>query len=191
MLAKAVSHLTRPFQRLLLRTLPLQDPWARFPLDVPLRYYGLGARRTFEWYFEGESTVPVDTVEAIQQWLLGCTYACDPDLFNEADFWQHPRTFEQMRRGDCEDFALWTWRKLVQLGFDAEFVAGRCPTWDGPPKGHAWVHLREQGVTTLFDPILRYPAAMLRPLSEVQDAYLPEVSVDGNLNRYIYAAYFG
>jgi hypothetical protein len=45
-------------------------------------------------------------------------------LFGEADFWQHPSTFERLRTGDCEDFAVWAWRKLIELGYDVDLVAG-------------------------------------------------------------------
>ena len=42
-------------------------------------------------------------------WLLGCVYARDRDLFRNPDYWQHPCNFEGLRKGDCEDFALWAW----------------------------------------------------------------------------------
>src|SRR5690348_3236184 len=46
-----------------------------------------------------------------------CEYVRDP--VHERDFWQHPKTFEQLRKGDCEDHALWAWRKLTELGISA------------------------------------------------------------------------
>ena len=111
MLRILATYLSKPLARLLLRTVPLENPWERFVSSVPLGRYGLGARRDFAWYFEGQSTVEVETIEDMQEWLLGCAYASDPDLFQEADFWQHPCTFEQLRKGDCEDFSLWAWRR--------------------------------------------------------------------------------
>jgi hypothetical protein len=87
--------------------------------------FGDGARHGFDWVFEGESTVAVASLDDILDWLAGCQYETDATLFREADYWQHPHTFEQFRRGDCEDFALWTWRKLVELDIDADLVIGR------------------------------------------------------------------
>ena len=70
-------------------------------------------------------SVPVQSIDDIVAWLQSCEYVTDLDLFHERDFWQHPGTFERLRRGDCEDFALWAWRKLAEVGIDAEFCVGR------------------------------------------------------------------
>jgi len=67
----------------------------------------------------GQSTVCVNDIAAICEWLADCEYVRDP--VHERDFWQHPKTFEQLRKGDCEDHALWAWRKLTELGIPAEF----------------------------------------------------------------------
>jgi len=129
------------------------------------------------------------SVDEIVAWLSECTYARDPDLFHEADYWQHPLTFEQLRRGDCEDFALWAWRKLVKLGRDAEFVAGRILNHNSQSAGHAWVHLRTKEGLFLLESVL--PGAdTLYPQAEIRDKYMPEVSVDGCLLRYAYGGYY-
>ena len=94
--------------------------------------FGDGARHGFEWVFEGASAVDVSSVDDILEWLRGCRYETDESLFVESDFWQHPRTFEQFKRGDCEDFALWAWRKLVELGLDASLIIGRRIPPGGP-----------------------------------------------------------
>lgn len=186
------TYLSKPFSRWLLRTLPQENPWKRFPSPVPLGIFGMGARRDFNWYFEGESTVDVRSIEEIKGWLLQCEYVSDPDLFREADFWQHPCTFEQLKKGDCEDFSLWAWRKLVRLGYDVEFVAGRCmlPGCSEHGHGHTWLVYRDKGATYVFDPIIRDPAQMIRPLEYVRKEYVPEVSVDKQFNRYVYAGYY-
>ena len=181
---------TRPVSRLLLRAVPIGDAWKRFPSAVPLGVYGIGARQAFTWYFQGESTVEVFSIEEIQDWLLGCEYARDPDLFQEADFWQHPCTFEELRQGDCEDFSLWAWRKLIRLGYDAEFVAGRCRMPGCAASGHTWVLLRKDGEKFVFDPVMRDREEMIRPLSAVRHEYIPEVSVDRAFRRYVYSGYF-
>jgi len=66
----------------------------------------------------GQSTVCVNDIAAICEWLADCEYVRDP--VHERDFWQHPKTFEQLRKGDCEDHALWAWRKLTELGIPAD-----------------------------------------------------------------------
>lgn len=187
---RPLDALQRPLYRLLLHTIPLDDPWRRYPHPVPLHRFGQGARHDFGWYFEGESQVEVGSLAEIQTWLLGCRYRRDGDLFHEADFWQHPRTFERLRQGDCEDFALWAWRKLVRLGFEAEFVAGHRRHRRGPAEPHAWVLFRREGQLHVFEAVAREAERMVRPLAAVHERYAPEVAVDARLQRYVFAAYY-
>ena len=189
LLRRTSAALRRPLLRLLDRTVSPGDPWRRFPCDVPLARFGMGARRDFPWYFEGESAVRADSVEAIAAWLLGCAYARDRELFGEADVWQHPRAFEQRRRGDCEDFALWAWRKLVELGYEAELVAGYGLPEAPAPGGHAWVLYHDRGTPYLLDAVVREPWQMVRPLADVRHRYVPEVAVDARFRRYVYGGY--
>ena len=185
---RAVRWLARRATRPLLRKLTSEDPWERLDINVPLRSYGPGAVHDFSWYFEGESSVSVATLDDILEWLLTCEYARDPDLFNEADFWQHPRTFEQIRRGDCEDHALWAWRKLVELGYDADLVAGRTLPWvpGRNERGHAWVVFRRDGETYLFETAAKTRAEMVRPLATAAAEYRPEFGVDHTRARFAY-----
>lgn len=189
MLRRTLKRFSRTICRLLLRTVPARGPWERIPCDVPLRMFGKGARKDFSWYFEGVSGVEVETVEELQHWLLECRYIRDPELFVESDFWQHPCTFETLKMGDCEDFALWVWRKLVELGYDAELVAGHVYASDRALAGHTWVVFRQDGKRYVFDPVIRDVRRMIRSLNEVMHHYVPEVSVDGDLRRYAYGAY--
>ncbi len=182
--------LLRALHRWLLRTIPVNDPWVRIECQVPLARYGAGARRDFAWYFEGESRVVVSSVEEVCAWLKGCRYVRDTDLFFETDFWQHPCTFERLRQGDCEDHALWAWRKLVELGYAAEFVVGRSREPDGPGRGHAWVHLEREGQRFLLDAAATAaPTGILRPWEVARCEYLPEVSIDHRLRRFVYGGY--
>jgi hypothetical protein len=171
-----------------------QDPWQRVACTVPLSAYGRGARRGFRWYFRGTSRVAVQSVEDVLDWLGTCSYIRDEALFFEADYWQHPCTLEHLRKGDCEDFALWAWRKLAELGECVEFVAGRCrrsaaAAEDTPGDGHTWVHLRRDDAVLLLDPTMPSPSSMLRPLDAVRDDYLPEVSVEASFARFAYVGY--
>jgi len=159
------------------------SPWDRVPMSVPPTAFGLGSRRPFADYFEGESRVSVRTIDDIVEWLRGCEYVSDPELFHERDYWQHPGAFEQLRRGDCEDFALWTWRKLAEIGLDAEFVVGRVLFDPGGAldRHHAWVVFRSDDGEFLFEPAARDRERMIRPLDDVRAAYIPHFAVDRRL----------
>ena len=122
-------------------------------------------------------------------WLGTCEYTTDHEVYQVRDFWQHPRTFELMRRGDCEDFALWAWRKLVELGYDAQFVVGYTATEGESGRRHAWVVFRKNGVDYLLEPCQRNQEYALRPLADVRDAYYPEYGVDARRQRFTFAGY--
>jgi len=94
------------------------EPWERLSHGIAPPQFGAGSHHDFRWYFEGQSTVSVKDMAAICEWLADCEYVRDP--VHERDFWQHPKTFEQLRKGDCEDHALWAWRKLTELGISAD-----------------------------------------------------------------------
>ena len=157
-----------------------ESAWERVTMRVPSSVFGPGSRHPFAEYFEGESRVPVRTVDDIVAWLQSCEYVSDLEMFHEQDFWQHPAAFEQVRRGDCEDFALWAWRKLAELDIDAEFCVGRvicdeCPQID---RQHAWVVYRINGTAFLFEPAARTPSKMIRPLDDAMGEYVPHFAVN-------------
>ena len=187
---RTLYWLLRPAWRLFLRVMPEEDPWERFEHRVPLRHYGTGARHDFEWYFDGESAIPVESLEELQDWLLGCEYVRDIELFHEPDFWQHPRTFERLRRGDCEDHALWAWRKLLELGINADLVSGRTLPWQPGAKdgedGHVWVIFRREGTPFLFEAVAKTKERMVRPLTEAACDYRPEFGVDRARKRFAF-----
>lgn len=181
-----------PILGLVLRLVPARDPWERFAQRLPLRLYGSGSRRDFGWYLEGDSHVPVGSIDDIQDWLLGCEYADDKDLFHESDFWQHPQTFEHLRRGDCEDHALWAWRKLVELGIDAELVSGQQLASSGISdgnSGHVWVVFRRGDETMVFETVAKSKDRMLKPLHAARAEYRPEVGVNGARKQFAYHGY--
>jgi hypothetical protein len=151
--------------------------------------FGNGARHGFDWVFEGESTVAVASLDAILDWLAGCEYETDATLFREADYWQHPHTFEQFRRGDCEDFALWTWRKLVELGIDADLVIGRRVPPGSENSRHAWILFRYEDEEFLFEPVFRDRAEAVRHIATVRASYIPEFGVSRERSRFLFAGY--
>ena len=101
-------------------------------MRVPASAFGPGSQRPFAEYFEGESSVRVGSIDGIVAWLQTCEYVTDLELFHKRDVWLHPGAFERLKRGDCEDFALWAWRKLAEIGIDAEFCVGRVICDDRP-----------------------------------------------------------
>ena len=160
-------------------------------LSVPVQRYGPGSIHDFAWYFEGASGVTTSSVDDIQDWLVGCEYVSDPDLFRVADYWQHPRTFEQIKRGDCEDHAIWAWRKLIELGYDADLVEGRFLPWaPGRPDGdrtHVWVIYRRDGQSFLLEATCKVKNNMVRSLADATSRYRPELGVDRNRKTYAFA----
>ena len=156
-------------------------------MHVPATAFGPGSRRDFALYFEGESCVNVASIEEIVAWLLGCEYISDPELFDRGDFWQHPSIFEQWRRGDCEDFALWAWRKLAEIGIDAEFYVGRVRCGPRIDRQHAWVVYRHDRTDFLFEPAARDPQQMIRRLAEARDDYVPHFAVNRRFDTCAFA----
>jgi hypothetical protein len=180
----------RALHQLRLRLFPVRDPWQRLPYEAPLDVYGDGARHGFDWVFEGDSTIAVSSLDDILDWLGACQYETDANLFREADYWQHPHTFEQLRRGDCEDFALWAWRKLAEIGVEAEFCVGRVIGADDRPgmdRQHAWVLYRLDDSEFLFEPAARIRSRMIRPLADAADEYVPHFAVDHRFNTHAFA----
>jgi hypothetical protein len=167
-----------------------ESPWHRVAIDVPSTAFGPGSTCEFKHYLEGESIVPASSIEDIIAWLLTCEYVADAEQFNERDLWQHPRSFEDRRRGDCEDFALWAWRKLAEIGVSAELVVGRalCGEDGGKARRHAWVVYRVDGTAFLFEPAARSRERMIQPLDAAMDDYVPHFAVD---HRSVTCAFMG
>jgi hypothetical protein len=170
------------------------SPWERVAVTVPAKAFGPGSQRHFSHYLEGESAVRVRSIEEMVEWLLKCQYVTDADLFRERDLWQHPSAFEALRCGDCEDFALWAWRKLAEVGIDAEFFVGRVRWKDDPHKDepfldrqHAWVVYRLDGAEFVFEPAARERMHMIRPLADVRDEYVPHFAVDRHLRTFAFS----
>lgn len=176
-----------PVLKLTGKYFPSKDPWVSENIHVPLRFFGPGCVREFQWHFVGSSKVRIADLPSLCEWLAGCEYVRDDDLFQHDDFWQHPCTFEQLRRGDCEDHALWAWRKLIELGIRAELFCGNCNVGDSARQStHAWVVFHDATGSYLFEPAAKDPSAFIRPLESAKPDYIPRVSVDQHYNRRMY-----
>lgn len=100
-------------------------------------------------YVSQPLTVNCVDVAELRAFLLGCKAVSDEEQFDTRDYWQPPEEFEVTKQGDCDCFALWTWRQLMEMGYDARVVFGRCGRYGD---GHAWVEYFADGVCFLVEP---------------------------------------
>lgn len=167
-----------------------RDPWRRFDLEPPLQAFGPGALDDFARYLDRESRVDVSSPRDAAHWLLGCRYADDRVLLGEPDLWQHPCTFELVRSGDCEDYSLWAWRKLIEAGYHADFVVGVRHRHDGRSGRHAWVVFRERGEEFVLDGVERSVDRIIRAAGVVRSTYEPQVGVSHDVRRFVFAGLY-
>ena len=185
-----LRRLLAPLWRLLARWAPTAEHWERFDLTIEYRKFGRGSIASFKWYFQGASRVPVNSLDELKAWLIGCSYESDQSLFASADHWQHPSDFERLRRGDCEDHALWAWRKLIELGVDAEFVVGRHASSAVGEHGHAWVLFRDEGGREhLLEAVAKDAASLVRPIEEARHEYVPHFAVTKEYRTVAFGGY--
>ena len=138
-----------------------------------------GVQPTFPMgrYFSQPLTVKCESIRDIRQFLLGCRGVSDKELFGMDDYWQPPEEFERIRKGDCDDFALWAWRQLLALGYDARFVVGRHGQYG---IGHAWVEFFKDGKWFLLEPRLSFVGDKMPRLSTVLHHPKMSVAWDGS-----------
>jgi hypothetical protein len=103
---------------------------------------------------------------------LTCRAVSDKELFGKEEYWQPPEDFEKTKKGDCEDFSLWTWRQFLAMGYDARLVLGRHGRYG---IGHAWVDFQKDGKCYLVEPQLRVVGEKFPRLSTLR--YQPRFSV--------------
>ncbi len=162
---------------------PAADPWDYLIMPVPAQAFGLASDCEFTAYLDGPSRVPVRDVHEVCAWLRACEAVDDQTLFQKPDFWQHPVTFEQLRKGDCEDHALWAWRQLRNLGYPVLFMAG---LWKSIP--HAWVLYRDNDALLLLETTAKQDR-MVQPLATVRHEYRPALAVDEECRTLVYQGY--
>jgi hypothetical protein len=119
--------------------------------------------------------------DELRQFLASCKYISDQEQFGEKDYWQPPEHFEESQKGDCEDYALWAWRQLLEMNYPARFVTGTSGRYGA---GHAWVTFEKNGKAFLLEP-LAWPLGLRLPrLSIVR--YKPKFSVAVNGDKVSY-----
>jgi hypothetical protein len=111
-------------------------------------------------------------INDIRAFLSTCRYVSDREQFGVKDHWMAPDEFEQTRQGDCDDFALWTCRQLLSLGYCARFAVGSAGRYG---EGHAWVTFRTRDQVFIVEPLL----ARRRRFPRLETLrYRPVVSVE-------------
>ena len=126
-------------------------------------------------------TVQCHSFKELREFLRTCRYVSDEKQFGTSDYWLPPEEFETRRQGDCEDFALWTWRQVLAMGYQARFVGGSAGRYGD---GHAWVTFQDGERTFLLEPQLAAAGERMPRLKTLR--YQPVVSVtwDGKKLRY-------
>jgi hypothetical protein len=155
------------------RVLPQNyDAEGRSVFRPDLRRRGIKPTFPFGRYFSQPLTIHCESIRDLRKFLSTCRGMGDEEQFGMDDYWQPPEEFEQRRKGDCDDYALWTWRQLVELGYDTRFFLGRCTRYG---IGHAWVTFHRNGEYFLLEPQLWFLGEKMPELSTVR--YEPEFSV--------------
>ena len=132
-------------------------------------------------YVSQPLTVHCSTIRELRDFLVSCEYVSDKELFGKDEYWQPPEDFEKRKKGDCEDFALWTWRQLLNMGYDARFVGGSSGRYGA---GHAWVEFFQDGKCFLLEALFCKVGMVMPRLSTLR--YKPKLSVswDGEKLKY-------
>jgi hypothetical protein len=124
------------------------------------------------------STAARTWTSCVDSWLAANTSLTKS---KEEEYWQPPEQFEETKKGDCEDYALWAWRQLLQMNYPARFVIGSAGRYG---EGHAWVTFEKDGKAFLLEPLAWSAGLRLPRLSIIR--YKPRFSValDGEKVSY-------
>ncbi len=122
-------------------------------------------------------------IRELSRFLRSCKYVSDQEQFGRKDYWQPPEEFERTRRGDCDDFALWTWRQLIDMGYRTRYVVGRAGRYGD---GHAWVTIEKNGKRFLVEPLMCRCGESLPRLSAIRHEPYGSVEWDGERLHYFF-----
>jgi len=145
----------------------------------------MGFKPTFpmKTYLESYIVCYYKTLKALQEFLKECKYISDNEQFHRKDYWETPNEFESQKEGDCEDFALYTWRQLLHMGYEARFVVGKI----GDNKGHAWCTARIKNRNYIIEPLQAKLPFMPTLFIE---KYQPSISVSFEYGRAIFYRHY-
>jgi hypothetical protein len=117
----------------------------------------------------------------LRRFLAGCEYVSDEEQFGERDYWQPPERFEESKKGDGEDFALWAWRQLLHMNYPARLALESASRYGD---GHAWVTFQSEGKTYLLEP-LSWPLGLTLPRLSILK-YKPRFSMSWDGSKVSY-----
>jgi hypothetical protein len=146
------------------------DPIGRKVMRPDLRRKGLRPTFPMGRYVSQPLSVKCEAIRDVRKFLSTCRGVSDKEQFGKDDYWQPPEHFEKTKKGDCDDFAIWTWRQFLSMGYDARFVVG-CKR----SHGHAWVSLRQDSRYYVVEPQYWIVGDTFPRLSTIQ--FHPEFSV--------------
>ncbi len=129
-------------------------------------------------YVSHPLTAKCKSFEDLRIFLKKCRYITDEEQFGKKDYWIPPQDFERSRKGDCEDFSLYAWRQLLEMGYKARIV---CGTLGDSSSGHAWVTFLNEGKHFLLEPQARFAGLRLPRLDVLR--YRPFVSAEWDGER--------
>jgi hypothetical protein len=132
-------------------------------------------------YLSEPLSIRCATLKEVRQFLMQCKYVSDQEQFHRRDYWMPPEEFEKRKKGDCDDFSLWTWRQMLYMGYKARYVVGKAGKYG---EGHAWVTIEKDGKHFLVEPLAHFLGDTLPRLSTVR--YQPEGSVEWDGERVHY-----
>ncbi len=174
--------------KLLIRSDEELVPWSSIAVSFSPNLMGYRCVKDINIYLDGKSKVSVDTLEAIQDWLKDCHYKARVDADELSLEWQHPLEFENTRGGHCVDYALWCWRKLNEIGMEAQLMLGE-RLRDGEYRQHGWIVYEKQGKEYLFEPLPVSRNNMVENFHIVRSNYIPWLSITSELNCLLFAGY--
>jgi len=124
------------------------------------------------------------SIQEVCTFLRTCRGGSDEELFNKREYFQPPEDFERLKRGDCDDVALWTWRQLLGLGYDARVVFGKFGRFG---EGHAWVEFFKDKKCYLLEPQKSMLGVTMPRLSTL--SYIPQFSASWDGKKIDYYAH--
>jgi hypothetical protein len=119
-------------------------------------------------------------INDLRAFLQKCSYVSDQEQFNKEDHWMPPEEFEKKQQGDCDDYSLWVWRQLIEMGYTTRFVVGLSGKYE---EGHAWVTYIDRNIHYLLEPLLNFTHKMPQ-LSIVR--YRPKFSCEWDGEKLSY-----
>jgi Bacterial transglutaminase-like cysteine proteinase BTLCP len=143
----------------------------------PGRRRGLRPTLPMGRYVSQPLAVECKSIEDVRKFLASCRVVSDEELFGKMEYWQPPEDFEKLKKGDCEDFALWTWRQLLAIGYSARVMFGHHGRYG---IRHAWVTFEQDGRAFLVEPQYRCVGSSFPRLSTLSYHPMFSVAWDGN-----------